>query len=123
MKNPSSAANDAFETEEDLVEINSWDEMPSFASEQEEADWWETHSLGPGILDALGAQDFDNLLPPPRPRTSPISIRFDADTLARLKLLARRKHKGYQTLAKEFISERLYEEEKREGIIGDSKAS
>jgi hypothetical protein len=29
----------------------------------------------------------------------------------------RRKGKGYQTLLKEFVLERLYEEEKREGVI------
>ena len=48
---------------------------------------------------------------------SPVAIRFDADTLARLKAVAEKKHKGYQTLLKEFVAERLYEEEKREGIL------
>ena len=28
------------------------------------------------------------------------------------------KGKGYQTLLKEFVVERLYEEEKREGLVG-----
>jgi hypothetical protein len=41
-------------------------------------------------------------------------------TLARLKRLARKRHKGYQTLLKEFVIERLYEEEKREGLHGTS---
>ncbi|MFL5796646.1 MAG: hypothetical protein ACJ77A_01780 [Actinomycetota bacterium] len=31
---------------------------------------------------------------------------------------ARRRGKGYQTLVKEFVSERRYEEEEREGIVG-----
>ena len=52
-----------------------------------------------------------------------MSLRFDPSTINRLKVLARRRNKGYQTLAKEFIAERLYEEEKREGIVGDSQAS
>jgi hypothetical protein len=60
----------------------------------------------------------DSVLPPPWPRTKPVAIRFDADTLARLKVVARKKHKRYQTLLKEFATERLYEEEKREGLIG-----
>jgi hypothetical protein len=106
-----------------LIEINRWDEVPPFETEREEADFWGTHALGPALLDAPGAGDFDNLLPPPRPRTTPISFRFDERTVARLKALARRRHTGYQTLAKEFVLERLYEEEKREGIIGDSRAS
>ncbi len=50
-------------------------------------------------------------------RTTPIAIRFDQFTLRRLKTLAAARNTGYQTLLKEFVVERLYEEEKREGII------
>jgi hypothetical protein len=109
----------------ELIEVNSWDEVPRFATEAEEAHFWGTHAFGPEMLQEAEAGDlsFDDFLPPPRPRTAPISIRLDGDTLARLKVLARRRHKGYQTMLKEFVSERLYEEEKRDGIIGDSKAS
>lgn len=31
-----------------LKEINSWDEVPDFATEAEEADFWGSHGLGPG---------------------------------------------------------------------------
>jgi hypothetical protein len=47
-------------------------------------------------------------------RTTPIATRFDQFTLARLKAL---RDTGYQTPLKQFAVERLYEEEKREGII------
>jgi hypothetical protein len=50
-------------------------------------------------------------------RTTPIAVRFDQFTLMRLKSLAAARNTGYQTLLKEFVVERLYEEEKREGII------
>jgi predicted DNA binding CopG/RHH family protein len=50
-------------------------------------------------------------------RTTPIAVRFDRSTLERLKALAALRNTGYQTLLKEFVFERLYEEEKREGII------
>ena len=50
-------------------------------------------------------------------RTTPIAVRFDEFTLKRLRVLAARRNTGYQTLLKEFVVERLYEEEKREGII------
>jgi len=50
-------------------------------------------------------------------RTTPIAIRFDQFTLQRLKTLAALRNTGYQTLLKEFVVERLYEEEKRAGII------
>jgi len=51
-------------------------------------------------------------------RTTPVAVRFDSFTLRRLKTLAAARNTGYQTLLKEFVVERLYEEEKREGIIG-----
>jgi hypothetical protein len=55
--------------------------------------------------------------PRPRGRTTPIAVRFDEFTIKRLKDLAARRNTGYQTLLKEFVVERLYEEEKRERII------
>ena len=101
-----------------LSEIESWHDVPNFGSEAEEREFWPTHSLGEGVL-RRGPAD-DPRLPPPRPRTTPVAIRFDADVVARLKAVAAKKHKGYQTLLKEFVSERLYEEEKREGLIQGS---
>lgn len=50
-------------------------------------------------------------------RSGPIAVRFEDDTVARLKVLAERKGMGYQTLLKAFVVERLYEEEKREGVL------
>ncbi len=50
-------------------------------------------------------------------RTTPVAIRFDQFTLKRLRALAAMRNTGYQTLLKEFVIERLYEEEKRAGII------
>ena len=104
--------------ERDLVEINSLDEIPDFTSEAEEAEFWSTHGLGDELLDQMGP--LDDVLPPARPRTRPVVIRFDDDTLARLRELARVKGKGFQTLLEEFAVERLYEEEKRAGLVGQA---
>ena len=99
-----------------LEEINSPEEIPEFKSEKEEAEFWSTHSFGEGLLEKMGPMP-EGVLPPSRPRTKPIAIRFDEDLLQRLKTLANSKHKGYQTMLKEFVLERLYEEEKREGLL------
>jgi hypothetical protein len=101
----------------EMIEIQSWSEVPQFTSEAEEAEYWRTHSLGEDLLEQMRPLT-DEGLPPPRPRTRPIAVRFDEDILRRLKALARAKHKGYQTLLKEFVVERLYEEEKRAGLVG-----
>ena len=100
-----------------LDEVASPADVPAFATDDEAAAYWETHAPGPQFFDSAVVLKEDGL-PPPRPRTSPVSIRFDADAMARLKALAKKKHKGYQTLLKEFVLERLYEEEKREGLVG-----
>ena len=107
-----------------MKEINSWDDVPKFASEGEEADFWATHDLGPALVAQMRPvpPEGDEWAPPARattllPRTRPVSVRLDGDVLRRLKAVAARKHKGYQSLLKEFVVERLYEEEKREGLI------
>jgi uncharacterized protein (DUF4415 family) len=105
------------QADEDLIPVNSWDEVPDFANEDEEHEFWSTHSLGQAILDQMGPIE-DGILPPPRQRTRPVAVRFDEDVLNRLREVARLKGKGYQTLLKEFVVERLYEEEKRAGLVG-----
>lgn len=98
-----------------MVEVNSAEEIPSFANEAEEAEFWATHALGPKFLERMNPVTEQEV--PVRPRTRPVAIRFDEDLLQRLKALAKKKGKGYQTLLKEFVLERLYEEEKREGNL------
>jgi uncharacterized protein (DUF4415 family) len=97
-------------------------DIPDFESEAEESAFWDTHTYSEELLDK--AQNVplegDDVFPPARPRSSvkrPISLRLDEDTLTRLKRLATKKRTNYQTLAKNFINERLYEEEKREGLV------
>lgn len=102
-----------------VIRVDSWDQVPTFRNETEERRWWETHELGEQLLETMK--------PVPltkeeqayrRDRTRPVAVRFDESTLTRVRTLAKRRNKGYQTLLKEFVVERLYEEEKREGILG-----
>ncbi len=107
---------DAARRPKERIVVHSWEEVPDFANECEEHEFWKTHSFGPGMLDnAMPDPRLDKLLPV-RPRS--ITIRLDADVYIRLRTLARQKGRPYQTLLKEFLVERLYEEEKREGIVG-----
>ena len=92
-------------------------EIPAFTTEEEEVSFWETHSLAPELIDEAEPLREEEL-PPPRPRSRPTAIRFDGDTLRRLKAIAALKGMGYQTLLKEFVIERLYEEEQRAGLVG-----
>jgi hypothetical protein len=49
--------------------LHSLDEIPEFATEDEEDEFWATHSLGPELLDQMGPPP-PGLLPPPRPRST-----------------------------------------------------
>jgi len=104
-------------TKRRMKTVHSWDDVPSFVSEEEESAFWSAHQLSESLLAAMKPAA-DKNLPAARPRTRPIAVRFDETTLRRVKALAARRGTGYQTLLKEFVSERLYEEEKREGIVG-----
>ena len=92
-------------------------DIPDFQSEEEEQAFWSTHEFGEDILNAAQPIDRDDL-PPPRRRTKNVAVRFDETTLRRVRALAARRHQGYQTLIKQFVIERLYEEEKRDGTVG-----
>lgn len=49
--------------------------------------------------------------------TDPTSLRLDPDTLRRIEAVALKKGTDPLALAKEFVVERLYEEERREGLL------
>lgn len=99
-------------------------DIPEFASEADEARFWGTHSWSDELLAGAAKGPRDPDLPPPRPRgkkqAAPISLRLEGNITERLKRLAARKGMGYQTLLKQFVLERLYEEEKREDAAEDS---
>lgn len=121
--------------EEGFTVIHSYDEVPSFASEAAENRYWGNHSLSDALLDQMQPIPGygEDGLPPPeafRARRAQlaqqaaaaagsrhIALRIDGDILQRLKAVAAQKHKRYQTLLKEFVVERLYEEEKRLGVV------
>ena len=105
--------------------INHPDEIPAFATEAEEANFWDTHALGEAMYERAAhnpeTQALLDLLPPKRPRpakkSNPTSLRLSADLERRLRHLAALKGTSYQTLMKEFVLERVYEEEKRLGVV------
>jgi predicted DNA binding CopG/RHH family protein len=99
--------------------INNVKDIPSFDTEAEEQVFWETHRLNANLFSKANNKD---LLELPLQRTEqgkskPISLRLERDLDKRLRALAEQKGTSYQTLLKEFVLERVYEEEKRLGIL------
>lgn len=100
--------------------VNNPEDIPAFATEAEEVEFWATHEIGDAMFDRA-AQDPDARAMlaalPKRPRKStPTSIRLGTDLERRLRHLAALKGTSCQTLLKEFVLERVYEEE-RLGVI------
>ncbi len=104
-----------------LITVHSLDDIPDFTTEAEEADFWGTHTLSDELLERASHVE-DPLLPPPGTAFG-LSLGFSADVASRLRALAKKKRLDYVAMTRAFVMERLYEEEKREGIVGDSKAS
>jgi|SRR5450759_590114 hypothetical protein len=99
--------------------VDSWSDVPKFTGEADETEWWSTHEPSDALLAQMKPVPLTQEEQTVRnARTHPVAIRFDDSTLERVRALAQRRHKGYQTLLKEFVVERLYEEEKREGMVG-----
>jgi predicted DNA binding CopG/RHH family protein len=90
------------------------EDIPNFANESEEQTFWETHSVASELY---SKNHNENLLTLPLPKSKLISLRLERDLDKRLRNLAKQKGTSYQTLLKEFVLERVYEEEKRLGII------
>ena len=101
----------------DLIPVERIEDIPAFANEDEEHRFWGSHRFGDALLSEMVPVPLegDDWLPPARARSKPVQIRFTADTIRRAKALAAERNTGYQTLIKEFVTERLYEEEKRAG--------
>jgi hypothetical protein len=102
---------------QDFETVHRLEDIPDFQSEEEEHAFWSSHEFGEEVLNAAQPLARDGL-PPPRARTKNVAVRFDETILQRVRALAARRNQGYQTLIKQFVAERLYEEEKRDGIVG-----
>lgn len=107
-----SAKDDSKDTKDDSAKDNSEDTKDDFEDKY-------TRQIKAELDELAERQRRGHATRPPRARgrTTPIAVRFDEFTIQRLKDLAARRNTGYQTLLKEFVVERLYEEEKRERII------
>ena len=80
--------------------------IPKFKSEQEEAKFWETHSVADYLHDLKESRNIKF----PKPRKRLISVRMDNSQIKPLKEIAAAKGIGYLTLIRMWIVERLSKE-------------
>jgi predicted DNA binding CopG/RHH family protein len=81
--------------------------IPKCADDREEAAFWDTHDSTETLNDT---QPVDVTFIDARPPKAQISLRIDTEAVRQLKLVARRKGVGYQTLIRMWVMERLQAE-------------
>lgn len=85
--------------------IQSWNNIPAFEEESDEAAFWLEHELSPKLMVSSVHQ-------PDSRESTTITLRFDPRMLARLKRLARARYLNYQSMMKQWLAERIEEEQK-----------
>ena len=93
-----------------MTAISNWDAVPAFSSEEEEADYWREHRLDLRLMDAAlvaGAESTESVT---------VTLRMDPRMLSRIKRLARSRFLNYQSMVKQWLSERMEQELRERGI-------
>ena len=83
--------------------LASWNQVPRFDSEEEEAAFWADARIDARLMNQA-LQRADNR------ESTTITLRFDPRLLARLKRIARSRYLNYQSMIKQWLSERLEKE-------------
>lgn len=86
-----------------MKQVSQWDDVPTFESPDEEISFWLEHELDPQLMSsALHKTDGKE--------STTITLRFDPRMLSRIKRLARGRYLNYQSMIKQWLSERLEDE-------------
>jgi predicted DNA binding CopG/RHH family protein len=83
--------------------IAAWKEVPRFETEEDEAKFWMETRLDARLM-SQSLQKIDNR------ESTTITLRFDPRMLARIKRIARERYLNYQSMIKQWLSERLEKE-------------
>ena len=86
--------------------IKTWSEIPKFGSEAEEVAFWAENRLDIRLMNA-------SLLKTDARESVTVTLRFDPRMLARIKRLARSRCLNYQSMIKQWLSERIEKENYR----------
>jgi len=84
--------------------IASWEDVPIFDSEAAEAEFWSENRLDLRLIEAAVASSAE------ASESVTITLRIDPRMLARIKRLARSRYLNYQSMIKQWLSERMEQE-------------
>jgi predicted DNA binding CopG/RHH family protein len=86
-----------------MKSIRTWSELPRFENEEDEAKFWSDHQLDVRLMQS-------SMHRPDVRESTTITLRFDPRMLSRIKRVARRRYLNYQSMIKQWLSERMEQE-------------
>lgn len=81
-----------------------WEDVPIFDSEEAEVVFWADNRPDLRLMDAATAGNAE------ASESVTVTLRFDPRMLARIKRLARQRYLNYQSMVKQWLSERMEQE-------------
>ncbi len=81
-----------------------WEEVPIFDSEEAEADFWSENRPDLRLMESAMSDSAESS------ESVTITLRMDPRMLARIKRLARSRYLNYQSMIKQWLSERMEDE-------------
>lgn len=87
-----------------MKELTNWEDVPLFDDEAAEADFWAQSRLEVRLMESAVAKASSSS------ESVTITLRIDPRMLARIKRLARSRYLNYQSMIKQWLSERMEQE-------------
>jgi hypothetical protein len=84
-----------------MSQITNWEEVPIFDSEAAEASFWSENGVDVRLMENAVASSAEGN------ESVTITLRIDPRMLARIKRVARERYLNYQSMIKQWLSERM----------------
>lgn len=94
-----------YPVDNELALVRAWKDVPSFDSDEAEGQFWAKHQVDARLMQmSIHRTDVRE--------STTITLRFDPRMLSRIKRIARRRYLNYQSMIKQWLSERMEQEMK-----------
>ena len=84
-----------------MSQVTHWEEVPIFDSEEAEANFWLENGVDVRLMENAVASSAEGN------ESVTITLRIDPRMLARIKRIARERYLNYQSMIKQWLSERM----------------
>jgi predicted DNA binding CopG/RHH family protein len=97
-----------------MQSISNWEDVPIFDSEEAEAGFWAENKPDVRLMERAVAGVSEGA------ESVTVTLRMDPRMLARIKRLARSRYLNYQSMVKQWLSERMEQEVRKTNSIANN---